>query len=373
MAPVTPYNEEDIAARPTPINPPTLKHNPKLRLHLDALAHPATTAFVKVIDTAHFLPDAINHILRHLYYPHGADNIPHVRSVTIVLREMGGVAYTTGIDLDDAHKEIHVALPYLSRYLPKDRPEDYRDDLPAPTTTTTSLTNFHREALGVLTHEAVHCYQHNLSGTAPGGLIEGIADYVRLKAGLAPPHWTKGHSHKTRGEKWDEGYAKTAWFLEWLEEDGDEKSVSKGKGRGKGAVSRLNARMGEKGRVYGDGKEFWEGLFGVGVEELWAEYVDSWKEKGDEGDENKEGEATKTCDAEAQGTPSATAAATTTKTTTTETTETTTKTTTTTTTTEELADTTSSPGRPSRAGSVPEIVELSLEEKREADGAGSGN
>jgi hypothetical protein len=161
--------------------------------------------------------------------------------------------------------------------------------------------------------------------------------------------------------------------LEWLEEDGDEKSEGKWKGRGKGAVSRLNARMGEKGRVYGDGKEFWEGMFGVGVEELWAGYVESWKkEKGDEGDEGKEDEATKTCDAEPEGTPSVTAAATTTKMTTTETTETTTKTTTTTTTTEELAETTSSPGRPSRAGSVPEIVELSLEEKREADGAGSG-
>jgi hypothetical protein len=92
MAPTTPNNDEDVASRPTPIDPPTLPHNPRLRLHLDALAHPATTAFVKVINTAHFLPTAIDHILRHLYHPHGADNIPHVRSVTIVLREMGGVA-----------------------------------------------------------------------------------------------------------------------------------------------------------------------------------------------------------------------------------------------------------------------------------------
>ena len=31
------------------------------------------------------------------------------------------------------------------------------------------------EINGVLTHEVVHCFQYNAKGTAPGGLIEGIA------------------------------------------------------------------------------------------------------------------------------------------------------------------------------------------------------
>ena len=46
----------------------------------------------------------------------------------------------------------------------------------------------------------MHCWQYNGLGTCPGGLIEGIADYVRLKDDLAPPHWTRGGKH------WDEGY-----------------------------------------------------------------------------------------------------------------------------------------------------------------------
>jgi hypothetical protein len=36
---------------------------------------------------------------------------------------------------------------------------------------------------GVLYHEVTHVWQWNGQGRANGGLIEGIADYVRLKAG----------------------------------------------------------------------------------------------------------------------------------------------------------------------------------------------
>lgn len=45
------------------------------------------------------------------------------------------------------------------------------------------------EIKGVLVHEMVHTMQFNGKGTCPGGLIEGIADWVRLRAGLSPPHW----------------------------------------------------------------------------------------------------------------------------------------------------------------------------------------
>lgn len=47
----------------------------------------------------------------------------------------------------------------------------------------------------------VHVFQYDAKGTCPGGLIEGIADFVRLKAGLAPPHWKPGPR-----SRWDEGY-----------------------------------------------------------------------------------------------------------------------------------------------------------------------
>uniref|UniRef100_M8CNQ0 Uncharacterized protein n=1 Tax=Aegilops tauschii TaxID=37682 RepID=M8CNQ0_AEGTA len=46
-----------------------------------------------------------------------------------------------------------------------------------------------KEVTGVLYHEATHVWQWNGQGTANGGLVEGIADFMRLKAGLAPGHW----------------------------------------------------------------------------------------------------------------------------------------------------------------------------------------
>ena len=46
----------------------------------------------------------------------------------------------------------------------------------------------------------VHVWQYNGNNTAPGGLIEGIADWVRLKDGFIPPHWSRG------GDSWDDGF-----------------------------------------------------------------------------------------------------------------------------------------------------------------------
>lgn len=103
---------------------------------------------------------------------------------------MPGVAHTCGTR---AHKEIHFSLNYIAGV---------------------AVSRAAEEITGVLTHEAVHCFQHNSSGTAPGGLIEGIADYVRLYEGLAPPHWKRAvHPN----ERWDAGYSTTAYFLAWLD------------------------------------------------------------------------------------------------------------------------------------------------------------
>ncbi|EOY18815.1 Uncharacterized protein TCM_043303 [Theobroma cacao] len=48
-----------------------------------------------------------------------------------------------------------------------------------------------REFTGIIVHEADHVEQWNGNGQTLGGLIEGIADYIRLKAGYAPPHWVR--------------------------------------------------------------------------------------------------------------------------------------------------------------------------------------
>jgi len=44
-----------------------------------------------------------------------------------------------------------------------------------------------KEIHGVLLHELVHCVQHDAPESregSKGGLIEGLADYIRLKSGL---------------------------------------------------------------------------------------------------------------------------------------------------------------------------------------------
>jgi hypothetical protein len=146
---------------------------------------------------------------------------------------MPGVAYTTGMELDDDHKEIHFSLNHISN-TGKDRTA--------------------QETTGVIIHELVHCLQWNAFGTCPGGLIEGIADWVRLNCDLAPPHWKKEVV-----EKWDAGYQHTAYFLEYLETT-----------IGTGFVRRLNEKL--RIEKY-DSHRFWIELAGRTVDELFAEYV----------------------------------------------------------------------------------------------------
>ncbi|KAK1771347.1 hypothetical protein QBC33DRAFT_523392 [Phialemonium atrogriseum] len=152
---------------------------------------------------------------------------------------MGGVAYTVGTELDPSHhKEVHLSLGYVAGVRPSSR--------------------LAAELEGVLTHELVHCYQWNGLGTCPGGLVEGVADWVRLRCRLGPPHW-----RREAGAGWDGGYQHTAYFLDYLE------------GRfGEGTVRRINERLRE--HRYEE-REFWTGLFGRPVGELWEAYVDKLK------------------------------------------------------------------------------------------------
>ncbi|CRG89717.1 hypothetical protein PISL3812_06756 [Talaromyces islandicus] len=247
------------------ITPP----KPKLRLHLQDARHTATPLFFRFIpDLQAVLDSGLAVIIEHLYTspPSVAaagktpasftPEIPATRSVTVILQDFSGVAYTNGTDLDNDHKEIHFSLSYINHVC-----NNNADPL--------------SELKGVLTHELVHCYQHTSPPNSkdipgpPGGLIEGIADFVRLKAGFVPPHWQRPTSAKDRPSKWDEGYQHTAFFLAWLE---DERI-------GRGAVGLLNDRLLRLGYV-GEDKEdtkqhessFWKGLFGVEVSELWEEY-----------------------------------------------------------------------------------------------------
>ena len=228
---------------------PSLDPKPVLRLHLNDISHSGSTAFLSLVDGTRLLPNCIRDVLRHLYATYPGSSVPQTRSVTLVLRNMEGVAYTTRLELDELHTEIHFNLGWICK-----QTEDKK--------------RCRDEIIGVVTHEMVHCYQYNSCGTAPGGLIEGIADFVRLKAGLAPPHWES--PKKEPGAKWDAGYQKTAYFLDWLEQE-----------YGRGTVGRINGAMRDK--AYNE-QEFWEGLFGKGkgVEILWQDYRDSLEDAGGE-------------------------------------------------------------------------------------------
>tara|TARA_R110002003_G_scaffold296_9_gene18694 strand:- start:30776 stop:31522 length:747 start_codon:yes stop_codon:yes gene_type:complete len=194
------------------------------------------------------LEDAVDAVLKLLYKNMRPSCIPPTRSVTLVLRDMDGVAYTTGLDLDDDHKEIHLSTKYIE-FVPESRQKE--------------------EILGVLVHEMVHCWQHSGFGSAPVGLTEGIADFVRLKAGYAPPHW-KRHTDCD----WDAGYERTGYFLDWLEKD-----------HGADIVRKINEALRE---CQYDAHKLWHDCCGKGIEKLWEDYRKSVEDECDKSESSSE-------------------------------------------------------------------------------------
>lgn len=216
---------------------------PKIRLEIRDLSHPGASLFLSAVEASSVVTSSIHTVLRSLYLSpsNPTTTAPPTRSVTLILRDMPGVAYTTGTELDDDHKEVHFSLHYIAGI----KPERLADEL-----------------AGVVVHELVHCFQYNGLGTCPGGLIEGVADWVRLRRGLAPPHW-KRHADGA----WDGGYERTAYFLDYLE------------GRfGEGTVRRLNEKL--RVQQYEE-KAFWTELVGRPVEQLWADYGLTFKDDDD--------------------------------------------------------------------------------------------
>ncbi|GMJ09792.1 hypothetical protein like AT2G15220 [Hibiscus trionum] len=108
---------------------------------------------------------------------------------------------------------------------------------------------------GVLYHEMAHVWQWNGNGQQGdgnlGGLIEGIADFVRLKADYVPDVWARPGD----GEHWYEGYSVTARFLDYCE------------GLKSGFVAELNGKLRD-----GYSPDFFFQILGKTVDQLWTDY-----------------------------------------------------------------------------------------------------
>jgi hypothetical protein len=107
--------------------------------------------------------------------------VPDVPSIKFVVEDMDGVAYTSG-------QEVHLSSTYLHDY---------------------SGSDLKAEISGVVHHEFTHVYQNFM---APTWLIEGIADFVRFRAGEIPI------SNRQPGGHYDDAYQTTAFFLAWIDD-----------------------------------------------------------------------------------------------------------------------------------------------------------
>jgi len=93
-------------------------------------------------------------------------------------------------------------------------------------------------------------------------LIIGIADFVRLRAGLEPDHWNKS----PKGKKWDAGYEITAYFLDYVDREVYP-----------GFVACVNEWLGQeclRDGCYDEERMFAEVMPGWGWDVLWEQWCD---------------------------------------------------------------------------------------------------
>ncbi|GAA5885016.1 hypothetical protein JCM16303_006519 [Sporobolomyces ruberrimus] len=211
---------------------------------LAALAQ-GTRLFFENVDPYKVLKESSERVLESLYPTSSSFSaqVPVIRSVLLVLKPMDGVAYTQSSELDHQHKEITLSTTYLqSVYEGAGR----------------SAKRLLSEVEGVLTHELVHVFQRDGDGSLPGGVTEGVADWVRNEHKLGPPHWTESPG---ADDPWDAGYQTTGFFFSWLSK------------RHALFVPRLNSAMGEG--TWQDGESLRRLLAGADVGVLWDEYKKS--------------------------------------------------------------------------------------------------
>ncbi|KAK9677748.1 hypothetical protein RND81_11G164500 [Saponaria officinalis] len=191
----------------------------------------------------------------------------------------GGMVFTNQIGADYAHQTLDSATNFIWQIFQENTQDDRKDvnqvdliivpSLPPGVVAETGnnqiqfssdyLGSFSgdvkTEFTGVIYHEMTHVWQWDGNGQVSqknrGGLIEGIADYVRLKARFIPSGWAQPGD----GKNWYDGYSTTARFLDYCD------SLMSG------FVAQLNKKMKDG---YSDG--FFQDLLGKSVDQLWSDY-----------------------------------------------------------------------------------------------------
>lgn len=166
--------------------------------------HPGGIVFMEMItDPVKLTRFLSQKVIATLYGSPPRHRPQYIDSITIILRDMPGVAHVCG---SRRKKQMHVSANHVQSICKRG---------------SSFLMN---EILGIFAHELTHVWQYSEqiavpeaedagdSLRAPGGLTEGIADYVRLICGYAPLHWKR-----KRSGAWDQGYDATAYFLQWIE------------------------------------------------------------------------------------------------------------------------------------------------------------
>ncbi|KZV22186.1 hypothetical protein F511_07885 [Dorcoceras hygrometricum] len=103
----------------------------------------------------------------------------------------------------------------------------------------------------IMYHEMTHIFQWSGNRTAPGGLTEGVADYVMVKSNF----YARPYPKPGLGSRWDEGYAVTERFLEYCD------SLRPG------FTVALNKMM-----RYSYSDNYFKVLLGKPVDQLWRDY-----------------------------------------------------------------------------------------------------
>jgi hypothetical protein len=158
-----------------------------------------------------------------------ASEVRVVSKLSLVVEDYAGIAGTAG-------NTIHLSTRYLKTEA--DRGIDLR-----------------QEITGILHFATALAYENQNSRTdlgAPGWLIVGVADFVRLEAGY------HDLSERTKGGNYDSSSQATAFFLDYL------------LGKSPSIVVDLNSRFAATAPAWND--DVFVTLLGSDLDSLWAEY-----------------------------------------------------------------------------------------------------